>query len=312
MDNGMSVEQIINTVESHLTDTIERNLNARINTKITNPSPKAVGNVLTWNGVLWVAAAPTGGGGGGYNLIQDEGAPLTARTTINFVGGGVTASDSGALTTVTIPTQQAYATVQDEGVALTQRTTIDFVGGAVTVTDTGAKTQVSIPTAQAYATIQDEGIALTQRTTVNFTGAGVTASDSGAVTTVNVPGGAGTFAITEIEVYFGAGQTWADLAATYVTWATLSAAVTSWAALAAGLKGTYSENFLVVDAAVTASSKIMVTQSGKAGTGRVGDDDAEWDAVSYAATPGTGQFQLRAMANPGPITGNRKLLYTLA
>ncbi len=38
-----------------------------------------------------------------YNLILDEGAPLTIRTTLNFVGGGVTASDSGSNTVITIP-----------------------------------------------------------------------------------------------------------------------------------------------------------------------------------------------------------------
>jgi hypothetical protein len=41
-------------------------------------------------------------GGSGYNLVEDEGTPLTARTTINFVGAGVTASDDGSETVVTI------------------------------------------------------------------------------------------------------------------------------------------------------------------------------------------------------------------
>ena len=44
-----------------------------------------------------------GAGGGGYGTVQDEGTPLTARTVINFVGGGVTATDFGGVTTVTIP-----------------------------------------------------------------------------------------------------------------------------------------------------------------------------------------------------------------
>lgn len=42
-------------------------------------------------------------GGSGYSVVQDEGTPLTARSTINFVGAGVTATDSGSVTTVTIP-----------------------------------------------------------------------------------------------------------------------------------------------------------------------------------------------------------------
>ena len=39
----------------------------------------------------------------GYSTIEDEGIPLTQRTTINFVGEGVTSSDSGGKTVVTIP-----------------------------------------------------------------------------------------------------------------------------------------------------------------------------------------------------------------
>lgn len=40
---------------------------------------------------------------GGYTTIEEEGTPLTARTTLNFVGGGVTAADGGSKTIVTIP-----------------------------------------------------------------------------------------------------------------------------------------------------------------------------------------------------------------
>jgi len=46
-------------------------------------------------------AAPPGGSG--YATVEDEGTPLTQRTTINFVGAGVTASDSGGKTQVSIP-----------------------------------------------------------------------------------------------------------------------------------------------------------------------------------------------------------------
>lgn len=45
-----------------------------------------------------------GAGGSGYTTVQDEGSSLTARSTINFVGGGVTATDDGSKTVVTIPT----------------------------------------------------------------------------------------------------------------------------------------------------------------------------------------------------------------
>ena len=38
-----------------------------------------------------------------YSTVQDEGAPLTQRSTLNFAGAGVTATDSGGVTLVTIP-----------------------------------------------------------------------------------------------------------------------------------------------------------------------------------------------------------------
>lgn len=50
------------------------------------------------NGVFTISA--TGAGSSGYNLIQEEGTPLTQRTTINFVGDAITASDSGGVTQV--------------------------------------------------------------------------------------------------------------------------------------------------------------------------------------------------------------------
>lgn len=45
---------------------------------------------------------PAASGGSGYNLVQDEGVPLTTRTTLNFVGSGVAASDVGGVTQVSI------------------------------------------------------------------------------------------------------------------------------------------------------------------------------------------------------------------
>lgn len=41
------------------------------------------------------AAGGGGGGGGGYSLIQEEGAPLFQRTTLNFEGPALTAADDG-------------------------------------------------------------------------------------------------------------------------------------------------------------------------------------------------------------------------
>ncbi len=60
-------------------------------------SPDAEGN--------WVIHKQSAGGSSGYNTIQDEGVSQTQRTTMNFVGAGVTASDDffGSKTTITIP-----------------------------------------------------------------------------------------------------------------------------------------------------------------------------------------------------------------
>lgn len=41
--------------------------------------------------------------GSGYNTVEDEGVALTQRTTINFTGAGVTASDVAGETEVNIP-----------------------------------------------------------------------------------------------------------------------------------------------------------------------------------------------------------------
>jgi hypothetical protein len=123
-----------------------------------------------------------------YNTVQEEGVSLPQRSIIDFQGSGVTASDNGTKTIVTIPTPQAYNTIQEESVALPQRSIIDFQGGGVTASDNGTKTIVTIPTPQAYTTVQDEGVSVPQRSVLNFTGAGVNAFDNAGKTEVNVTG----------------------------------------------------------------------------------------------------------------------------
>jgi hypothetical protein len=56
-----------------------------------------------------IVTATSGGGGGGssdfdggVNVIEDEGVPLTKRTTLNMTGAGVACSDSGGKTVCTI------------------------------------------------------------------------------------------------------------------------------------------------------------------------------------------------------------------
>lgn len=65
----------------------------------------------------------------GYSTIQDEGDALTQRSTINFIGAGVTAADDGTVTTVTITGGgSANQIIQGDS--------------SVTVTDTGSNGNV--------------------------------------------------------------------------------------------------------------------------------------------------------------------------
>lgn len=127
-----------------------------------------------------------------YNTIQEEGVSLPQRSIIDFQGLGVTASDNGAKTIVTVPIQPAYSTIQEEGSSLTQQPIIDFQGSGVTATNGSGKTIVTIPTPQAYTTVQDESVALPQRSIIDFQGSGVTASDNGTKTVVTINGASPT------------------------------------------------------------------------------------------------------------------------
>ena len=130
------------------------------------------------------------GGSGGYTTIQEEGSSLPQRNTMDFVGAGVTATDNGSKTIVTVPIQPAYATIQEEGTPLTQQSVIDFQGAGVTASNGSGKTVVTIPIQPAYATIQDEGSALAQQPIIDFVGAGVTATNGSGKTIVTINGSA--------------------------------------------------------------------------------------------------------------------------
>lgn len=73
----------------------------------------------------------------------------------------------------------------------------------------------------------------------------------------------------------------------------------------------YEASFTVTDGTVSGTSKIIVLPCGKAATGRTADD-WQWDGVTLAATPGTGNFTLYAVALPGPVVGPRKIQYQVA
>lgn len=156
----------------------------------------AVSDDGTGQSTVTVFASGTASAAAGHS-IQDEGSPLTQRPIIDFVGGGVTATDAGGKTVVTIPGAASAVgghVVEDEGTPLTQRSNLDFVGAGVTATDAGGKTVITIPGAAGTASglagtgghiIQDEEVDLTQRPRLDFTGNGVVVTDdAGASATV--------------------------------------------------------------------------------------------------------------------------------
>ncbi len=69
------------------------------------------------------------------------------------------------------------------------------------------------------------------------------------------------------------------------------------------------KTFTITDASITATSKIIVTESGSIGTARIAPGDSLWDTITYACIPATGSFTLFARAS-GSVVGYRKLFYS--
>ena len=116
--------------------------------------------------------------------VQEEGSSLaTAATTLNFVGGNVTATGTGSTKTITVG--DSGITVQEEGTSLaTAGTTLNFVGSNVTATGTGATKTISISGG------------LPSRTTANGTTASIANNTAGDLTIA----AAKTYVLHEIEV----------------------------------------------------------------------------------------------------------------
>jgi hypothetical protein len=105
----------------------------------TSTSPD---NLYYWNGSVWTLV---GDGTGSSALItQDESVALGSTTTMNFAGGGVTATYAAGVTTVTVPSATSLA-FQDEGVALASTSTVNFAGAGVVATNAAGVTTVTIP-----------------------------------------------------------------------------------------------------------------------------------------------------------------------
>ena len=70
------------------------------------------------------------------------------------------------------------------------------------------------------------------------------------------------------------------------------------------------KRFIVTNAAVTAATKIVATQSGKAATGRSADEN-EMDYLHLRAVPGAGTFTLHAACLTGRVSGKFKVSYLI-
>jgi len=128
------------------------------------------------------------GGGGGKVVIEDEGVVLTQQVaTMDFVGGGISATTVGNDVTVTVAGSSAIP-VADEGSSLTSAvSSFDFTGAGLTATADGDAITVNVDA--SAITAKEEGANLTtSMSSVNFAGPNVVATTSGDDVTVTVSG----------------------------------------------------------------------------------------------------------------------------
>ena len=110
-----------------------------------NIAPITLGTNLSFAGGVLNAS-----GVGGYNTVEDEGSALTQRSTVNFTGAGVTVTDSGSKTVVSIPgatwplTRGATGGASYSYIVLsgTPNITYSKSGGVGTMTVTGGSIQL--------------------------------------------------------------------------------------------------------------------------------------------------------------------------
>jgi len=154
---------------------------------------------------------------------------------------------------------------------------------------TGAAAQTPVPgfSTPPGVVIQDEGVGQGRARTLNCTGAGVTCSVATGVATVNVPGG-------------GAGATWTTVEVDFSDDPTSGSAGGS----------RFVAKATVVDATVSATSRIIAVQAGTAATGRQADEN-EMDDITCRGIPATGQFTLICSSSRSVTHGLFAVHYTV-
>lgn len=112
----------------------------RVDDRVANLLQAGANITLTYDDVLnTLTIASSGGGVAGYETIQEEGSNLAAQSTLNFIGGGITATNDGAnsRTNVTLDsTLNALAAYNTNGI-LTQTAADTFVGRTLTAPAAG-------------------------------------------------------------------------------------------------------------------------------------------------------------------------------
>jgi len=243
------------------------------------------------------ATGPGGGGGGAVDSVAGRTGDvvLTADDmtdgTVNYVftvaddsklagiaaGATVNSSDATLLARANHTGTQLAATISDLSTAVDARI------AAETSTGTGSNVRASSPTLVTPNLGTPSAATLT-----NATGLPV-----GGITASGTPSG---------TTYLRGDGSWSTPAGGSATWTE--------AEIDFGSNPVRSKRFTITDAGVTGASKIAVLASGKVATGRVGND-WEWDAITFAALPGTGTFTLTALAS-GRVLGKRTIQYQVS
>jgi hypothetical protein len=111
-------------------------------------------------------------------------------------------------------------------------------------------------------------------------GANMTVTQNSTNVTLAASGGGGGAAWTEVELDFGSSPVW-------------------------------NKQFTITDASIGATSKVIVVPSGNAPTG-LQSDELEMDLIGYGAKAAAGSATVYAAAVTGPVTGKRKVFYSVA